>query len=234
MEYGFSKLPCKMQYHYSDKSHARTILRMNYGVHECALCNQLIIMRSCAAADDCTKLVTAYIYLGCARSFHQASANPRRFALLSFLEICFHLRTSVSTPKWDSYKFKKSETAITNYCCKKKFNKIFLESVQFINHYSKFACIDHHDINHSTKKIGFQMRKYIYNTKEKLKTHTHTYIYKSLYWSAAASSSSMTPPAAHVCTRIMITFLHPTFTNKICVANDNRTAIQRKNHMRNI
>ncbi len=88
-----------MQYHYSDKSHARTILRMNCGVHECALRNQLIIMRSCAAADDCTKLVTAYIYLGCARSFHQASASPRRFALLSFLEICFHLRTSASTSK---------------------------------------------------------------------------------------------------------------------------------------
>lgn len=56
-----------MQYHYSDKSHARTILRMNCGVHECALRNQLIIMSSCAAADDFTKLVTAYIYLGCAR-----------------------------------------------------------------------------------------------------------------------------------------------------------------------
>jgi hypothetical protein len=58
---------------------------MNCGVHECALRNQLIIMRSCAAADDFTKLVTAYICLGCARSFHQASASPHRFALLSFL-----------------------------------------------------------------------------------------------------------------------------------------------------
>jgi hypothetical protein len=177
MEYGSLKLPSKMQYHYSDKSHARTILRMNCGVHECALHNQLIIMRSCAAADDCTKLVTAYIYLGCARRFHQASASPRRFALLSFLEICFHLRTSVSTSKWDSYKFKNSETVITNYCCKKKFIKIFLESVPFINHYSQYTCIDHHDINHSTKKIGFQMRKYIYNTNEKHNTNTHTYIY---------------------------------------------------------
>jgi hypothetical protein len=120
MEYGSLKRPCKMQCHYSDKSHARTILRMNCGVQECALRNELINMRSCAAADDCTKLVTAYIYLGCARSFHQASASPHRFALLSFLEICFHLRTSVSTSKWDSYKFKNSETAITNYCCKKK------------------------------------------------------------------------------------------------------------------
>jgi hypothetical protein len=60
------------------------------------------------------------------------------------------------------------------------------------------------------------MRKYIYNTNEKHNTHRHTHIYKSLYWSAAASSSLMTPPAAHVCTRIMIIFLHPTNKQNLC------------------
>jgi hypothetical protein len=69
---------------------------------------------------------------------------------------------------WDgNYKF---------IAAKKNSSKFFFESVQFINHYSQYACIDHHDINHSTKKIGFQMRKYIYNTKEKHNTHTQIYI----------------------------------------------------------